>query len=530
MEDKILSYAMLLNGNDPREIKLQYGLMKQMVDRIENDSELDEDEFSLIVEEAANNQPVSVNYARKLILQSKAFLLYGDSWKYNEDLDLGSGKVQWEQFAAIFQKEKAVSDSNARMDIEKEAIIKGIQWCVHMVQLAQLEDMQGLPAFLRCEEQDSLIGKNVAGTATSDALSLLCNGINYIKECKLEPDNLVDCFEFLIEQILGCQCKENEWDFGGFFPLEDQPEAEHPTVDATCLAIMALCDFYSNRNLLEEGLDITIKIENRRVENAVLEGLEFLFRMQQPEGSYGIYRYEQEYPDGVHLDDNCNTGFAMPNENCTRMVLSTMGVSKGSGIFDVLERYELYGKCSEFINKAYNYIKLHAALESESTLWPPYFGSNVQSYPYEDTIVSSARVCRSLIPVWFQCEEEREQVKRYHSEFLSFWMKESEHTKGKAGRYSFKTPGKDKYSVGTYVWQGYVEMIAAFTVLQGYNLFEIPLKKEEWIFLEKAVKHVLEMQHSHGHWNAPKSSNPFCAATLAAIELLREYRTAKGLE
>ena len=138
-------------------------------------------------------------------------------------------------------------------------------------------------------------------------------------------------------------------------------------------------------------------------------------------------------------------------------------------------------------------------------------------------------MCRSLIPVWLQCKDEEKQIKKYHYDFLAFWMKEAENIKGKAGKYTFKTPGKEKYSVGTYTWQGYTEMIAAFSVLQSYNLFEISLKKEEWIFLEEAVRRVLEIQHSHGHWNAPKSSNPFCAATLAAIELLKEYRKAKGL-
>ena len=79
------------------------------------------------------------------------------------------------------------------------------------------------------------------------------------------------------------------------------------------------------------------------------------------------------------------------------------------------------------------------------------------------------------------------------------------------------------------MWQSYPEMIAAFTVLQGYNLFGISLNKGEWSFIEEVVSDVLKMQHPHGHWNAPKSSNPFCAVTLAAIELLKEYRLAKGL-
>lgn len=530
MEEKVVSCATLLSQNNNADVKLLYQLILQMIHSISESGEMDEDEFSLLVEEAAGNRLVSINYAKELIQRSGCFVYEDEIWRYNQALDLGYGEVSWKQFLALFQEEKSLQKNDGQMDEEKSAIIHGIEWCVHMVQLARQEDMKGLPAFLRCGVRDSLIGKNVAGTATSDALSLLCNGIDYILECNIVSDILADSYVFLVEQILGCQHQENDWDKGGFFPLEDQPGAEHPTVDATCLAIMALCDFYTNRTILEEKLHISVGTENAAIENAVLKGLEFLFRMQQPEGSFGIYKYEQEYMDGVQQDTDSGTGIAEPNDNCTRMVLSTMGVSKGSEIFDAQERYELYEKCSEIILKAYRYLKNHRAQENEVFVWTPYLGTQIKNYPCEDIIVSSARVCRSLIPVWWQCEEERKQIQKYYSDFFVFWKQEEKKLKGKIGKYMFKTPGKDKYSAGTYIWQSYPEMIAAFTVLQGYNLFGLALNKEEWSFLDAVVRDVLEMQHPHGHWNAPHSSNPFCAVTLAAIELLKEYRKAKGLE
>lgn len=132
--------------------------------------------------------------------------------------------------------------------------------------------------------------------------------------------------------------------------------------------------------------------------------------------------------------------------------------------------------------------------------------------------------------VWWQIEDEREQLQRFYMDFFSFWMLEEKGLQGKTGKYSFKTPGVEKYSVGIYQWLSYPEMIAAFTVLQGYNMFGLALRKEEWEFLERVVSDVLKMQHPHGHWNSPADpGKPFCAATLAAIELLKEYRTAKGL-
>lgn len=530
LKESILAHALFLNGADEVDVKFQYKLLVLMLKNIQPGENFDEDEFALLVEAVAGNRPVSVNYAKKLLLQTGCFVFEDGNWGFHKGLEINGRQITQEDLIDFFGEKKVSTIHGSQTDRKKAAVIQGIRWCIHMVCLAKEDQMKGLPAFLRCGEADSLIGKNVAGTATSDALSLLCSGGEYIKECNIDSGILADSFEYLITQILGCQCTADGWDEGGFFPLEDQPEAEHPTVDATCLAVMALCDFYSNRKALEDSLDIQFAVGNKELEDAVLSGLNFLFRMQQPEGSYGIYRYAQEYPDGITLDADCGTGYSLPNENCTRMVMSAMGVSKGSGIFDAREQFEFYGKCSECISSAYTYIKTHTAVKQEKTLWTPYFGEYVENYPVADVIVSAARVCRSLLPVWWQCEEERGQIQKYYSDFFGFWKQEEENIHGRAGKYSFKTPGAEKYSAGTYQWLSYPDMIAAFTVLQGYNRFGLSFRKDEWEFLEKAVDNVLAMQHPHGHWNSPSDpKKPFCAVSLAAIELLKEYREARGL-
>lgn len=522
--NKIIFYAVYLNGKDKSEVELQYQLILQMIKSYQQMHEIDEDDFSLMAEEIAGNRPLSVNYAKKLVKQTTLFRYNGENWEFNEELYFNGVKVSFDQLTELFFGKQASVPVDVQMGDKKKAIIKGIQWCVNMVQLAQKSDMKGLPAFLRCGEEDSLIGKNVGGTATSDALSLICYGEDYVKECGIEPDILNSSFNFLTDKILGCQCiLPGCWDEGGFFPLEDQPEAEHPTVDATCLAIVALCKFYEKRKLLEQDLNMHIAVENKEIKNAVILGVKFLIRMQQPKGSYGIYKYEYEYEHLSYMDG------ALPNDNCTRMAMYAMGISSGSGILDTVEHDKLYQTCREYISTAYCYLKEHAVEYQQHFIWAPYFGTSAANYPAADLIVSTARVCRSLLSVWEQFEGKRDEIKNYYTDFFAFWK--SNNVKGKIGKYEFKTPGKNEYSAGIYVWYSYPEMVAAFTVLQGYNRFGIALSREDWIFLEEAVQYVMKIQHRHGHWNSPSDyQKPFCAATLAAIELLREYRTAKDIK
>ena len=49
--------------------------------------------------------------------------------------------------------------------------------------------------------------------------------------------------------------------------------------------------------------------------------------------------------------------------------------------------------------------------------------------------------------------------------------------------------------------------------------------------IDKTVDRTLMLQHPHGHWDNPLAvKTPFCGATLAAIELLQEYRKAKRVD
>lgn len=517
--DKIIFYATHLNGEGRIEVELQYQLIRQMIKNYQQMQEIDEDDFSLMVEEMAGNRPLSVNYVKQLVSQTDIFRFNGENWQFNDELYFGGNKVSFAQLIELFFGESVSARTDLQTYEKKAAIIKGIQWCVNMVQLAQKSDMNGLPAFLRCGERDSLIGKKVAGTATSDALSLICYAEDYIKECDIEPDILNDSFDFLVQRVLECQCVVQGWDEGGFFPLEDQPEADHPTVDATCLSIVALCKFYSKRKILEENLNINIAIENWKIESAVLSGVKFLLRMQQPGGSYGIYKYEGERPDDKNK--------ALPNDNCTRMSIYAMGLS--SEILDVMGYQWLYQVCKDSIGQAYCYLNEHVVEYQGHFIWTPYFGSPRANYPIADLIVSTARVCWSLVTIWENFEEKRDEIKKYYIDFFEFWKRNN--VKGEIGKYGFKTPGKYGYSVGMYVWYSYPEMIAAFTVLQGYNRFGIALSKDDWIFLDEAVYYVMKIQHRHGHWNSPTDfRKPFCAATLAAVELLREYRIAKEIK
>ena len=520
MNKDLILRCLLLNADSAADIETQFKLITGMISLFKMGTEVDADEFELLVEDVVGSRAVSVRKAEKLLEQTNAFTIINGQWQYNDKLLFDKQVLKWEKFKKLFAQEETEIKSGIMCEsTERSAILKGISWTVDMSLVAvQSGTINGLPAFFSCDDDgDQLIGFNVASTATSDAMSLLCQSTDYLLDCGKKAEEIAKCLSFLLDKTIACQCTAVGWDKGGFFPLEDQPESDHPTVDATCLAIMALCSIYEQRKKIEESLCIKVKTETKDIEQVVLDGLDFLFRMQLSDGSFGIYKYA----DGRE---------ATPNENCTRMVQSTMGVCKGSGVFDSTERFDLYPACSKIISDTCNYLCSHMAEAREYQIWAPYFGARAQDYNIADVIVSTARVCRSFIPVWWQCEDERENIVKYCHDFLRYWHENEEKVINKVGRYTFNSPSENGFSAGEYFWPSRPDMLAAFTVLQAYNLFGLSLTKEEWALIERTVQRTLDIQHPHGHWDNPLAEKtPFCAVTLAAIELLQEYRKAKGV-
>ena len=521
MKKNELLRALVLNGGNANDIETQYEIISRLSERILQEDSIDADEFDLLVEDTVGDKAVSTRKAKKLIEGTHAFMFENGQWKYNQNFELYGQVIAFSDFIDLFTEKPSESKTiQPSSDPAQVAIIRGIEWMLRVTELAiDSGDINGLPAFFSCNDaEDIIIGVNTAGTATSDALSMLCTSPGCLSQCGKTADEIADCLNFLIEKIIACQSQVSDWDKGGFMPLEDQQESDHPTVEATCLAVMALATYYEQQKTIGELLGVAISVSGDIIEKAIYDGLDFLFRMKLSDGSFGIYRYE----DGTE---------APPNENCTRLVQSTMGVCKGSGLFDSTGRTEMYSMCNIVIDGTYRYLCDHTAEYNDYTVWAPYFGDRAQDYHTPDVTFSTARVCRSFIPVWYLMENERDNIVRYNENLLRYWREHEKEIENAVGYYRFNSPSENGFSAGDYFWPSRADMLAAFSVLQAYNLFELALTKRDWVMIDKTVDRTLMLQHPHGHWDNPLAvKTPFCGATLAAIELLQEYRKAKRVD
>ena len=519
-DDLLIAFSTALTGSKTSEKRLQLYLIKHL---LTHDDRITWSEIDTLLDDYSN---CSITGRRAVELLRECGLFYEDNKGFwvKKEIMLGKKPVVPTNLLKLLENPLPMLPSRMEADIIR-AIKKGFAWCVDITLRSKDSGMRGLPAFFTChKDNDEIIGIRPAGTAVSDALALMCEGVDYLQALELPPETLAQVFVFLTERVLDFQVRDMGWDHGGFLPMEDQPEAAHPTVDATCLAVMALCSLFENAKSISNSSEYDYTELLSRLTIAVIEGLRFLFRMQLPDGSYGIYKFEKE--------QGASSIFTVAHENSTRWILATMGTAKGSGIFDHVGQIEFYAKCNDIIEKAFSFMLEHMANVDGTKMWLPQFAKELKRLPLCEGIASTGRVCRSLRPVWYAIEKERTTILELLDKFCQKCVKDFPST-DMTSYYNFTSPGENGYST-FYNWRAHADILAAYTLLEAYVFYDIHLSIDAWVLIETTVYNTLQRQHhEHGHWNDPDSKKPFISATLAAIELLKYYLAAtkkKALE
>jgi|GEM_PF-3207680 len=507
----LLFLSTALTGVNISEKKLQLYLIKELLLYEGNGRIVYWDDVDTLL--AEHGYAVTFTRAKELLLSTNLFRLEGTLLLTNETVQIDTFSFEPKELLAIIDE---IEPAGSAMNSEhiRQAISKGLKWCTDITLKSKANGLEGLPAMLSCNgTNDEIIGLTAAGTAVYDALSLFSEMSHHLLTSDKSKNSEVFCF--LTKCTLSFQCVDEGWDYGGFAPLEDQPEAFHPTVDATCLAILALSSFFSCRDKISEVTDIDINELLPHISKAIVDGLSFLFRMQLPDGAFGNYRYQNETKGELFI--------TQPHENSTRFVLAAMGASKGSGVFEYLGKEDFFGKCDTVISSIFTYLCNH--ISSSDGLWFPYFALTQNNLPYDDGLAATARVGRSLKAVWFGFKDKRREVADILQNFAKHCLR-SYNGHEAVSYYRFRTPTIDGYS--TYFnWRCRLDEVVSYTLLEMYLIYDIPHDPCVWLYIGKTVESILKRQHTvHGHWKDTITGKPYIAPTLAAVELLDCYLLA----
>ena len=171
---------------------------------LQTDEIVDMDSFSLLVEDKITSPPISVRKAKKLVEETGIFRFTDDVLQFCEGVVVSGETITWEMLCSLIDSQEKVTDTVyvGDTDVSFCSITKAIGWSIEMT-LRALEsgDIEGQPAFYSCtKDGDYPIGFKVAGTATSDSLTLICGGLDYLPACGKSREEIYNCISFLLEK------------------------------------------------------------------------------------------------------------------------------------------------------------------------------------------------------------------------------------------------------------------------------------------------------------------------------------------
>lgn len=413
----------------------------------------------------------------------------------------------------------------------KAALARGLDWIFTITEIAGNEpDFSGLPAYWECGlEGDQPLGILQAGTCNADALCAVAESLwSPVAMTDVDYRDKIGLLDKLLTYNLDCQLPRagKEWakmsatikkvNHGGSFAHEDQPGAFHPTVDSTSDLVLSLSIFYYfyDRIANETG---TFETPKDQIGQSIIDGLEFLLRMQLDNGGWGIYKYPEAQ--------------VAAHQNPSYLTICAFGLAKMCGALDKAGRDDLYPAVNSAIGRYVDFIMDHRIEENGITLWAPGFAETFENF--NDALETSTKVYRSLFSIVKGMEAFRPEVYPRLEKFIGFIDKHWTPDYKKLARYPFRVPLENELSDTFNYWEIRQDILLSINLLDWYNGqfafegFRAKLSEKIWDQIEITVGNILKEQHpEHGHWNDPDNDRPFVVSTLYAMEVLTGYLIA----
>lgn len=423
----------------------------------------------------------------------------------------------------------------------RKAILKGLCW-LHWT-ITEVErsggQVRGLPPFWNCGDGvDEPLGYLTAGTSNGDTLEALVD--SYYYDCSYERCNLPDkgkTLSAVLRFLLNCQVpqsfqsevsqfslEQHAWNKGGFMAYDDQPKAFHPTVDATWDGVTALSSVYDLYDRLTAAYG-AFEISKEALGQRLVLAIEFLLRMQLPDGGWGIYRYQHD------------SSQVYPYEFTTAYTVIALCLTRLGDVYNEQNRPDLYKDVEKALHRTFEFLKAKRQRFGSLGVWTPFFDSSPENRFISEILKCTAWTCSGLLALYRQFEELRGDIRPMLKDFIELADQNWTPNYRRRADVEFRVPLENNLQDTYNSWKNRLDTTLVILLLDLHNEGReagepaLALTEKLWDRIEETVANVLHEQHpEHGHWNEPVDNQPLAAATLMSLQALHYYLKAmKGM-
>lgn len=390
------------------------------------------------------------------------------------------------------------------------AIKKGVDWICRITAISAESKSRGLPAFWNCTpDGDIQGGYQTAGTCNSDALSSILTVKDSV--INLNKVNLDQCIEQLLIFINNTKYSAgkhsssyiDDWNKGAFLPLEDQPSAYHPTVDATWDAIISLSLYMLNNTFVPQYMQI---------KTTLIDAVGFILRTQLDDGGWGNYKYHDDkfkVISNIYTSTKVTTSLKLVSLLFKLKIIEAPGLVESINIsLKKLHQYfdNILNKCERQEIKTSN----HSAVPSK-----------------DDNVFFRILLCTGLNNIYDIQDTDndfRARIDGFIDKLIVYlednWKTDYDLT----CEYKYRVPGINGMNEISSSWRFRQDiLITEFLIKHSLNRNKC-LPKKLWNKIETSIYNIIQEQHSeHGHWNHPTGKRPFVVSTMFSLEVLTSY-------
>lgn len=357
-DSDLLALVGALKSNSFLESKFKIFITKELFSRYKIDDNLSRDDILILAED------ISVPYPEDDMIQlveSMGILEPVSEFTYKI-----TGKINLSNFFHDASQYNLRADANdymqlwERLDNEIVRTYLDINDCIRSIRNTQKlsfqlinnsveEKLKGIPPFIDCSGYNNHIfmNRNPGLQTTADTFRLLL--ITYLYGFKPHKE-IKDLIKITHNSIRNFQEENSGWNCGGFYPGDEIPGSDYPLVDSTAVSIHSLTLLWLTiKNSFPEELN---NYSSGLIES-ILEGTKFLMRMQKDDGSWSMYRYENE-------EYMIETSF----HSC-KLAIEALSLLKQTNILESSHSAAI----SSTIDRYINFISITMRLKNEMFFW-----------------------------------------------------------------------------------------------------------------------------------------------------------------
>jgi hypothetical protein len=360
------------------------------------------------------------------------------------------------------------------------------EFAIKATESCKNDRLRGVTTFFTYDEDKLLpLGLNSSSFSTFDAINLMLEPMLYEFDLSgLKNPQGLQLLETTWEWSKNLVNRTKGWNYGGIFVGEDYPSAEFPVIESTAIGVLSFSLLWKFLHSLSTFESVNVQTNQTEIREYIIDALEFLIRLQNLDGSWGVYRYPSklEGPEPPPHDFSCQQS----------LIALANGLSIGN--FSV----ELNDKARKSVENCVDFLLRTSERENDSLFWKGDFFMDQN----KEMVATTIRLLQALMIASFRWKDLIPRIIEPLKHGRNFILRHWEPSASNISVSYVRAPKKEGLAATFTTLETPIDPLAVSFLLESSRELELEIDSSAWNKIEKAIFRFVRSQNQ-GSWPNP---------------------------